>query len=487
MTALDSARMVADAVLYEGYLLYPYRASSAKNAVRWQFGVLGPPGTASQIGEPTSMHSECLLRSNGDGSIDVHLRFLQIQRREVELSDGGRWVPVAELRARGERWIGWDEAVPHELRFGPFPLGARETVTVDVPGGENVEPVTDADATVIGRLVRRRRALRADLVIALAALGHDLHRVSVTVTNTVAAQDRVHTRTDASASSFLGAHLLLEADQGTFVSLLEPPDDASAAAAARCRNQRCWPVLASADDDLVMVSPIILYDHPELAPESDGELFDATEIDEILTLRVMTMTDEEKAEARATDPKAAAIIDRCDAMSDDTLTQLHGRLRNPHAHAEPPALDDLAFPSLYDDRTFGGQTMADVPTWSDPVAAKIVGDQPWWDPGVDASVDPDHDHVVVAGVRVAKGSHVRVVPRRRADAQDMFFTGMRARVTAVFGDVDGNDHVAVVLIDDPAADLQEASGRFLYFAPDEIEPITIAVERDERPRAGKEG
>ena len=68
----------------------------------------------------------------------------------------------------------------------------------------------------------------------------------------------------------------------------------------------------------VLGSPIILYDYPEIAGESTGSLFDATEIDEILMLRVLTMTDAEKAEARATDPKAAEIIERRDAMSTET-------------------------------------------------------------------------------------------------------------------------------------------------------------------------
>ena len=83
--------------------------------------------------------------------------------------------------------------------------------------------------------------------------------------------------------------------------------------------------------DLLLISPIILYDHPEIAEQSEGALYDSTEIDEILTLRVMTMTDEEKAQARATDPLAAQIIDRCDSMSPEAMQQLHGVLRNPHA------------------------------------------------------------------------------------------------------------------------------------------------------------
>ena len=96
---------------------------------------------------------------------------------------------------------------------------------------------------------------------------------------------------------------------------------------------------------------------------------------------------------------------------------------------------------------------------------------PWWDPAADESVRPEVDHVVIDGVRVAKGSLVRVHPSRRADAQDLFFADQVARVTAVLSDVDGGSHVALVLVDDPAADLHDWYGRYLYFAPDELEPL----------------
>ena len=77
----------------------------------------------------------------------------------------------------------------------------------------------------------------------------------------------------------------------------------------------------------MLSSPIILYDHPEVAPESPGDLYDATEIDEILALRVLTLTEDEKAEARGTDPRAAAIIDRCDHMAAAQWERLHGTMR----------------------------------------------------------------------------------------------------------------------------------------------------------------
>jgi hypothetical protein len=191
------------------------------------------------------------------------------------------------------------------------------------------------------------------------------------------------------------------------------------------------------------VSPIILYDHPELAPQSAGALFDSTEIDEILTLRVMTMTDEEKAAARATDPRAADIIDRCDAMTPEAMQQLHGILRDPRETADPDLTGSFGFD----------------------------GEIPWWDPAVDGSVSPQTDEIVIKGLPVSAGSYVRVNPTRRADAQDLFFAGQVAKVAAVHSDVDGETHVAVVLVDDPAADLHDWYGRYLYFAPDELEPL----------------
>jgi hypothetical protein len=249
---------------------------------------------------------------------------------------------------------------------------------------------------------------------------------------------------------------------GEFVSMTDPATEA-ADAAARCEQHRCWPVLAGPDGDstVLLVSPIILYDHPELAPQSAGALFDSTEIDEILTLRVMTLTEEEKAAARATDPRAAEIIDRCDAMSPEAMHQLHGVLR------DPEALDSRLSGPPQGPRT--GAELADV----DLTRSFGFDDEvPWWDPAVDGSVAPQTDVVVIRGIGVSAGSMVRVHPTRRADAQDLFFAGQVARVTAVHSDVDGQTHVAVVLADDPAADLHDWYGRYLYFAPDELEPLS---------------
>jgi len=437
----DRARAVADAVLYEGYLLYPYRATSSRNRSRWQWGVLGPAGAADAgIGEDDSIAAQFLV--DGTQAITLMVRFLQLQHRRAERdTGGGRFEPVDELVTSSGSWVTWDEAIECETSFGPLALDDPAqpwSLSLAIPSTTDVESVEG------GRLVRVRREVSAALTVRIEPDGV-LHRVSVRVANTGGpAADKE----DAIARSLIGTHVIAEVVGGEFVSLLEPPLPA-ADAVTRCRQHRCFPVLAGPPgaDDLLLISPIILYDHPEVAEQSETALYDCTEIDEILTLRVMTLTDEEKAQARATDPLAAQIIDRCESMSPEAMALLHGALRDPR---EAVGL------------------IPEVPEGVD-----------WWDPLADNAVKPELDAVLVNGVRVARGSRVLLHPARRADAQDMFFAGKAARVTTVHEDVDGNQHVGVVVEDDPAVDLPDSYGRYLYFSPDEVEPLeTSTTERN---------
>jgi hypothetical protein len=431
----DRARAVADAVLYEGYLLYPYRGTSSKNQSRWQFGVLGPPGAAAAgLGEDDTLAAEFLV--DGAQAITLAVRFLQLQHRTAEREFAhGEFEPVGELTTPAGSWLTWDEAIECERSFGPIALdGQRWTLPVAADEGTDVEILEG------GRLIRQRREVRGELAVTSVPDG-ELRRVSVRVSNV---GDGVYGEADGKdsviARSMVGTHIIAEVVGGQFVSLLEPPPEA-VDAVSRCSQHRCFPVLAgpTGTRDTLLISPIILYDHPEVAEQSSTALFDCTEIDEILTLRVMTMTDEEKAQARATDPRAAQIIDQCDAMSPEAMARLHGVLRDPHGVAG---------------------LVPEIPEGVD-----------WWDPLADNAVRPEIDAVLVNGIRVARGSRVRLRPRRNADAQDIFVAGKTARVTSVHEDVEGNKHVGVVVDDDPAADMHDWYGRYLYFSPDEVEPL----------------
>ncbi|MUL48166.1 hypothetical protein FZI85_14160 [Mycobacterium sp. CBMA293] len=434
----EQVRAVADAVLYEGYLLYPYRATSGKNQSRWQFGVLGPQqATELGLGEADTLSAQLLVSPGPDMALTIVVRFLQLQHRAVQRRIDGRFEPVDELSVAARTWLAWDEAVEYEVSLGPFSeseLATPQTLPIVVAGGTDIEHVDG------GRLIRTRAELHAELTVR-SEPDDGLLSISLEVRNIDAPPAD---KDIAIARSLIGTHLITEVSGGEFVSLLEPPESA-ADAVSRCLQYRCFPVLAGppGSTTLMLISPIILYDHPQIAEQSKGALFDSTEIDEILTLRVMTMTDEEKAQARATDPRAAEIIDRCDAMSPEALLNLHGVLRNPHSGTETRSL------------------IPEVPEGMD-----------WWDPLADTAVAPSIDAVLVNGVRVSRDSRVRLHPCRRADAQDLFYADKVARVTCVHETVDGDQQIGVVLEDDPAAEMHDWYGRYLYFAPDEVEPLS---------------
>jgi hypothetical protein len=482
---LADARQVADAILYEGYLLYPYRGSARKNQSRFQFGVLMPPAYRDVDDcEPSASQTECLLECPEDAAVTVFARFLHLQRRQVEAKDGpGGFRAVASVRVDGSEVTTWDEAAEREHR-ATAPIHALLAGGVDaafaVPGGESVEMLTDRRRRTVGRLVRRRASLAGMIRLRADRLPGPYGglRLGVTIENHTSADRPLRRREDGLRLALIAAHALIHVPGGRFLSLTDPPEWAEPHAAA-CGNTGTWPVLAGPEEcrELVLSSPVILYDHPRIAAESAGELFDSTEIDEILTLRTLALTDEEKREARATDPRAAALLDRLDDLPPEMLERMHGAIR----YLGPPTRAETGRPGAGNEVTGQGGTGRGLsgeggtdPPGAGPASATLDRSAPWWDPGADTSVSPETDHIVIQGVRVARGSRVRMRPgARRADAQDLFLTGRSALVEAVLHDVDGNVHLAVTPEDDPAADLQRSHGRFLYFAPDEVEPIGV--------------
>ncbi|MEO3855655.1 hypothetical protein [Acrocarpospora sp. B8E8] len=457
----QGAQAVADAILYEGYLLYPYRRSSVKNRVRWQFGVLLPEPWAKANGladvragvagsaESWWQQTECLVRASKDVLVHCRLRFLQLRHRSVEES-----LPDGTYRAVDQAGsaLSFDEAVAREFDVH-VPVGellaGEKRFEVRMPGGVDVERLAEG-----GRLRWEVWPLRASLTLSMVACDTPLFRLRAHVENTGQASAPDASRDEALRASLIASHVLLAVPGGCFVSLLEPPEGAEAAASA-CANVRTFPVLVGAekDSEVVLSSPILLYDHPRIAPESPGDLHDSAEIDEILSLRTLTLTEAEKREARATDPRAAAILDRVEAMPPDVLARLHGTTRLPvPASSARQAVDPAREPAA-----------------ADPVRGAQVS---WWSPEADAAVAPEINSVMVGGTLVRRGSRVRLRPRLRgSDPQDMFLDGRAARVEAVLLDVDGAHHLAVTLEDDPGADLHQWYGRFRYFAPDEAEPL----------------
>ncbi len=273
----DDLESVANAVLYEGYLLYPYRRSSIKNRVRFPFGGIYPAAyCADQAGaDQSAVHAECLVRAGS--SVVIKLKFLQLQGDDAVERGLEFELPLTA-------------GLEHEQRFEWLPV---------------------------------RGACRSSVT----ALGSNLYRLRVRIENT--SDSRLLERDAVLHESLLSAHLLLGVRDGSFVSLLEPAPELAAAASA-CGNRGLFPVLVGSRDraDRMLASPIILYDYPEVAAQSPGDLFDSTEIDEILSLRILTLSDAEKREMRA-DPRARALLERTEGLSAEALFELHGALRKP--------------------------------------------------------------------------------------------------------------------------------------------------------------
>jgi len=380
--SFDIVERIADAVLYEGYVLYPYRASAAKNQFRWQFGVVAPRRPDDE-GEPWFTQTECLIR----GWDEDHVPRLSVR--------------VRFLRPRATA-SGWLEGDPHSVDLPPIDLDALPLSCCGT-----------LDAGIDASVAIEAEALDAFVKLRLRLENHEPWRAEFGAT-----RDAMLER------SLAGAHLLLAIECGVFESLLEPSPSA-APFVPQCQNRHTWPVLAGdrADRTRMLSSPIVLYDFPVVAPESRGDLCDAAEIDEILSLRILTMTDEEKAQARATDPRARAILDRIESLTPEALASLHGTMRSA----------DFFNPA--------------------------------------GTPSPDDASVVVANRRVARGARVRLHPNRRADAIDMFLAGQTATVSGVYRDVDDRTYVAVTIDADPAASMHDSFGRFFYFDPSEVEPL----------------
>jgi len=319
---MDSIRRLADAVLYEGYILWPYRRSALKNQKRWTFGGVYPPAHSQEHPDDRAeMQTQCLLEGGDETTVEVAVRFLQVVERRVARRSANGLEFVDELTVAGVRHLPWDEAVERET-----------VVQVRCTDGETHVPISIEEDTQEERLegegavVRSWEALRGGIDVGTEKLDRSLQRLTVRVTNETRWSGAE--RADALRRTFCSTHVVLHSDGGAFVSQTDPPPELSEAAAA-CANIGAWPVLLGEEGarDTMLAAPIVIPDYAQIAPESPGDLFDAGEIDRLLILNVLSLTEAEQEEMRATDPRAREILDRCAALGPEELLPLHGAIR----------------------------------------------------------------------------------------------------------------------------------------------------------------
>lgn len=324
----DPVAQIARAVLYEGYVLWPYRRSATKNRQRWTFGGVHPAGwTAS--GHPDDacvMQTQFLVEGPADATLRVTVRFLHVIDRRVMRRTPDGLHEVDSITVDGERHLSWEEATERAITVPELQLASSDRerrVTIEVPGGEATQPLSDA-----GAIVRRWEPLEGDVCVRAEVIGADLHRVTIRIANRTPWPGG--DRGAALRRTLVCTHTIVRAGGGAeLVSGIDPPDRLWPAVEA-CENVGSWPTLVGEEGDrsTLLSSPIILGDYPAIAPESPGDLFDGGEIDELLILNVLSLTEDEQREARASDPQAREIIDRCANLSQEQLMRLHGTIRD---------------------------------------------------------------------------------------------------------------------------------------------------------------
>jgi hydrogenase maturation protease len=319
---MDAVRRLADAVLYEGYILWPYRRSALKNQKRWTFGGVYPPAHSERHPDDRMLlQAQCLVEGGEGARVEVTTRFLQVVERRVARRTVDGLELVDELHVDGVRQLSWDEAVEREFSTRLRLEDGEARAAIDVQGSTEQEPLGAA-----GAIVRTWERLAGSLEVRTEKLEESLHLLTVRVTNDTPWGGSE--REEALRRTFCSTHVVLRAESAAFVSQTDPPLELAEAAAA-AENVGVWPVLVGEQGarDTMLAAPIILEDYAQIAPESPGDLFDAGEIDRLLILNVLSLTEAEQQEMRATDPRARDILDRCAALTPEELLPLHGAVR----------------------------------------------------------------------------------------------------------------------------------------------------------------
>ena len=422
----DLVDKIVKAVLYEGYILYPYRASSKKNQrERFTFGRVYPRqySDAQNGREPCVMQTECLVRNEShDASLEISVRFLQPLAREACRATA----PVAEASDALALQQVWLEAIEREVNLSP--------ITLNAPTKQLHEFTFPAATSVDDAITRRSEMICGRIELETQVIEEAVVKISVRIFNeTPVTAELIDNQDAVLMRTFASTHTILHAPGGEFVSLLDPEPEYLDLAKA-CRNIGTWPVLAGDkqkhERDAMLSSPIILYDYPQIAPESAGDLFDSTEIDELLTLRLQTLTDDEKIEMRRVDEQARRILERAETLLPEDLFKMHGTLREVRKTNEE---------------------------FFNPAQRR--------------------QSAAVNGVTLKAGDRVRIRPKRRADVIDIALEGKIAVIEAVEEDVDGNVHFAVVFEDDPGREIgmMRYIGHRFFYGADEVEPVSFTV------------
>jgi len=376
---------LVSSLLYEGYALYPYTPGATKNATPTPFGIVYPRAYADLLETAFDhLRVECLLLDCEGAELEGEVRFLQVA---------------------GER----HQAVERRLELPATPLAEL------LGDGAGREFEFAGDRTVRGRVRMRATEVAEPRATLIRACVHNMTELDP---GEVERLDRP----GALGASLLSTHVVIESSAGRFASPLERE------AVAACRNVNTWPVLAAAGDDAIVAAPIVLPDHPRIAPESLGNLFDNTEIEEALLLHVQALSESEREQIARQDPAVRAMVERASAATPEQMLALHGRLE-PAGPADPGPPPETGHPN------------------------------------------PGERTLEVDGVRFHKGGKVVLRPGTDRDVYDRMLDGRTATIERLYVDYEDGAHIAVTIDDDPGQELFRETGRYLFFKAGELETV----------------
>ncbi len=328
---------ISQTVLYEGYSLYPYHRAAIKNRKPVPFGTVYP--RAYQICH-TDVHSttqtECIIQGSEEAAVAITVRFLHLRKKRLLKIDHsafgqGQFHPVYNIKANGEMYrSGW-QAEEQSIALGTHKMAAIMAhplkTEIAFEGEQSSDIIFDDDEKVAGNVIIKQSAINGNVVVAAKPAGTEKEgfKITVKITNTTpVAKPEGCDRDDVYDRSFLSANTILQAEGGVFISQTNPGASWSKVSET-LKNSNTWPVLIDRDDKTMLSSPIVLYDYPEIAAESQGDMFDATEIEEMLMLHMAALTDEEQQKIDQEDGKMKAMLERVKHTTPEELMNLHGR------------------------------------------------------------------------------------------------------------------------------------------------------------------
>ncbi len=477
---------LARSLLYEGYALYPYTTTNAKNATPTPFGIVYPPVYAERL--PTlydHLQIQCVLEYEPDATLEGVVMFLVPSGQEYRAAEQRVTIDYTPVG-----FFASDPAVvPFEVTDATTAIKGVVTLSA--------EPLEDGSARI---------TLRVDNQTEVSA-------------EQVADLDRPR----ALLYSLISTHPMLRVKGGKFVSPLESKDPR----VAGCRNINSWPVLAVEEDDAVLGTAIMLPEHPQIAPESKVNFFDNTEIEEALVLHAQTLSDEMLAEIEQQEPAVKEMIARARQVSSEDLLKMHGRLEMREAGNELlSSTPDEPFVSMpvdpFADR-FKGRTQEAPPVAPggydsfpefQAIPPEYQGLMPGEDPIIKtAPVQENQGSAPRGNTGLApmeygtfEGAHqatplsapmgyedtpglteitaedgrvfrlgdtvlLKLLKKKRQDAIDHMLNGKTATIERILTDYDGTIHFGVTIDGDPGQALLRETNRFMFFFLDEVEVV----------------